>query len=329
MSNHRKCMMLLFIFCLTVTLGAQAVLAEGKYPSRNISLVIPWAPGGGTDITGRIFAEELAKVLNVAITPDNKPGATGTSGAVMVIGAKKDGYTLMVNTISAMILAQFSLPDVPFDALKDFTPITNIAISPSIIFVKGDSPIRSIEDLINEAKKKPGKLTFSTAGVGSENHLNTEHFMILSKIKCAHVPYKSGGEALTAVLGGHQDFGTSLVAPLASQLKAGTVRGLIHSNNKRIAFLPDVPTYAEKGFSEHFFSNWTGLFAPAAIPHPILDTLSRASEKAINSEGFISRMEKLGSLAAFQTPGEFRSMLEKELITARALVKQIGLTPQK
>ncbi len=319
---------ILFFFALALLPGVQA-RAQEKYPSRNIEVVIPWAPGGSADVFGRIFAEELAKVLKVAVTSTNKPGATGTSGAVGVAGAKKDGHTLMVNTISAMILAKFTLPDVPFDTLKDFAAITNIAVSPSIIFVKADSPLKTLEDLISAAKKKPGDLTFATAGVGSDNHFNTEQFMLLSKIKCTHVPYKSGGEAITAVLGGHQDFGTSVVASVASQLKAGTLRGLVHSGSKRLDSFPDIPTYAEKGYTQYFFSNWAGLFAPAGVSRQVVDTLSRASEKAINSKDFITRMEKMGAQPAYMTPGEFKTYLENGLKAAEALAKQAGISPQK
>lgn len=224
--NLKKFVLLFLVFCLSFVFGSDVLYAQEKYPARNIELIIPWGAGGIADVTGRIFADELSKVLKVAVTPVNKPGATGTLGGTFVMGAKKDGYTLMANTISGMTLARLTLPDVTYDTIKDFTHISTIASSPTIVFVKADSPLKTFEDLLNEAKKNPEKLTYGTAGIGSDNHFNIEHLQTVAKIKMTHVPYKSGGESLTAALGGHVDMGVSLVGTVSSQLRAGTIRGL-------------------------------------------------------------------------------------------------------
>lgn len=327
--NFKKYWVIFFICCFLFMMPVQMLYAQEKYPARNIELIIPWGAGGIADVTGRMFADELSKVLKVAVTPINKPGATGTLGATFVTTAKKDGYTLMANTISGMTLARFTLPDVPYDTLKDFAPITTMAISPSIIFVKEDSKLKSFEDFINEAKKNPGKLTYGTAGVGSDNHFNLEHLQTVARIKLTHVPYKSGGEVLTTTLGGHVDTGVSLVGSVASQLRGKTIRGLVISGNKRVGAFPDIPTFSEKGYPQHFFSNWLGLFAPAGIPQSALNVLVSAAEKTIKSAEFKSRVEKIGSETIFMSPADFRDFLEKDSRTAENLAKQIRISPKK
>lgn len=327
--NWKNLVVFLFLLCFSMSLDAQMVYAQEKYPTRNIELIIPWTAGGIADVAGRIFGDELSKVLKVPVTPVNKPGATGTLGATFVTGARKDGYTLLVNTISAMVLARFTLPDVPFDTLKDFAQISTISISPSIILVKADSPLKTFEDLINEARKSPGKLTYATAGVGSDNHFNMEHLQTVAKIKMTHVPYKSGGEALTALLGGHVDFAVSVVGTVASQLRAKTIRGVIISGNKRVGAFPDIPTYVEKGYPQHFFSNWVGFFAPAGVPRSVIDTVVSATEKTMKSQEYHSKLDKLGMDPIFMSPSEFRDYLEKDIKTAETLAKQIGIKPAK
>ncbi len=323
-SIWKRYLVFISVFFISVSSGVPMLHAEDKYPERNIELNIPWGAGGIADVTGRIFADELSKILKVAVTPVNKPGATGTLGAAMVAGARKDGYTLMVNTISGMTLSHFTLPDVPYDTLKDFTPISTIAVSPNIIVVKADSPLKSFEDLIKEAARNPEKLTYATAGVGSECHFNMEQLQAAANIKLTHIPYKSGGEALTATLGGHADFGVSVVGSVASQLKAGTIRGLVISGNKRISAFPAIPTFAEKGYPQHFFGNWAGFFAPAGIPRSVLDVLSSATEKTTKSSEFKSRVEKIGSEPLYMSPTDFRTFLGNDRKTAEVLAKKIA-----
>lgn len=327
--HWNKCVVLFLILSISFALCAQMLYAQEKYPARNIELIIPWGPGGIADVVARIFADELSKVLKVTVSPINKPGATGTIGAALVADAKKDGYTLLSNTGSGMTIIYSTLPDVPYDIFKDFTPISTMAISPSIIAVKADSPLKSLEDLINEAKKNPEKLTYGTAGIGSDNHFNSEHLQIITKIKCTHIPFKSGAEALTATLGGHTDFIVSTVGSTISQLKAGRIRGLVISGNKRVRAFSDLPTLAEKGYPQHFFSLWVGLFAPAGIPRSVMDTIVAATEKIIKSGEFNSKVEKMGSEALYMSPVDFRDFLEKERKTAKTLAEQIGLLQKK
>jgi len=318
---RKKWMALLFFVSVTFLIGISS--AQEKYPSRNIELYIVFVPGGTTDALARIFADELSKVLNVPITPINKPGASGTVGAAFVAQAKKDGYTLLGASGSAMALAPQMLPNVPFNTLRDFIPITIIGTSPNIIYVKNDSPLKSFEDLLDYAKKNPDKLTYGTAGTGSDCHFFMEQMQIYANIKVSHVPFKGGGEVLPAVLGGHVDFGVSLMASVASQLKAGAARGLVISDDKRNPVFKDVPATYEKGYRQHFINHWTALFAPAGVSQTILDVLIPAASKAVRSENLVKRVEGLGCGVKYLTQNEFRNFIAEEEKIATNIANEI------
>ena len=304
--------------------------AQEKYPSKNIELIIPWGPGGLSDVAGRIFANELSKVLSTTMTPINKPGASGILGSTYVaFHAKKDGYTLMSSTQGGVVLVPLQLPEIPFDIIKDFVPISIITISPSVIMVRKDSPLKSLEDLVSESKKSPGKLKYATSGIGITEHLNVIQLESAAKIKVINVPFSSGGENLTATLGGHVDFGCIGLVAIANQLKAGAVRGLAIGTNKRLDLFPDIPTFAEKGYSEYFFTNWSGVFAAAGVPRPVVDTLIAASEKVIKSKEYVSKIEATGAIVQYMGAAETRNLIEKEKKIAEVIIKERGLVEKK
>ena len=329
LSVEKKWMVFLFFVCLSLTFVTGISNAQEKYPSRNVEIYIAFAPGGTLDTLARIFADELTKILNVPITLINKPGATGTVGAAFVAQAKKDGYTLLGTSGSGMTLAPQMLPNVPFNTLRDFIPITIIGTSPNIIYVKNDSPLKSFEDLLDFAKKDPDRLTYGTAGTGSDCHFFMEQMQLYANIKVSHVPFKGGGEVLPAVLGGHVDFGVSLMASVASQLKAGAARGLIISDDKRNPIFKDIPATYEKGYQQHFINHWTALFAPAGVPQAVLDVLIPAANKAIRSENLIKRVEGLGCGVKYLSVNEFRNFIAEEEKIAAEIAKKIKEKPAK
>ncbi len=306
-------------------LSCQSATAQATYPSHNIDLVIAFGAGGIADLSGRIFADELSKVLNVMVVPSNKPGATGTLGAVNVLKSKKDGYTLLFNSVSGMVFAPHLLPNVPYETLRDFVPITLACLSPIFIGVKSDSPIKTLEVLIDSAKKNPDKLTYGTVGPGSDVHLVVEQLQEAAGIKMTQVPFKSGAETYTAVLGGHVDVGSLVISSTASQLRAKSIKGLAMSGEKRLQSFPDIPTFAEKGFRQHFFANWTGFFAPAGTPQPILTTLIEASEKVLTSKSYIKRIEDMGTEVQFLKPADFKKLIEEDDRAAGALIQKLGI----
>ena len=312
-----------FFMCLMV-IGMGNALAQDKYPVRNIDFIVPMAPGGTTATLTAIFADEMGKELKVPIAVINKPGASGTVGASFVLQAKNDGYTLLTGSGSGLTLAPQMLPDVPFQTLRDFSPICIIGTSPNIIYVKNDSPYKSFEDLMEGAKKNPMKLSYGTAGTGSDCHFFMEQMQIYGNIKVSHIPYKGGGEVLPAVLGGHVDFGVSLMATVASQIKGGAARGLIISDEKRNPIFKDIPTTFEKGYRQQFINHWTAFFAPAGAPQAVLDVLIAAASKTIRSENFIKRVEALGCSVSPLTPSQFRSYIAEEEKIAAGIAKEIN-----
>jgi tripartite-type tricarboxylate transporter receptor subunit TctC len=317
------------IFFSASLLSALSLHAQERYPINQIDLVIPWAAGGFADIAGRVFADELSKVLKVPVVPVNKVGASGTVGSAYVVKARKDGYTLMVTTLSTIVLAPLALEGIPYDTEKDLTFICKIIEAPSGPFVKADSRLMKIEDLIESARKNPGKVPYGTAGTGSDSHFNLEILQDAAKIKMKHVPFMGGGELPQAVLGGHVDFGSTVVTSLLPLHKAGEIRILAITGKKRIASAPEIPTYFERGYTQSYLSNWVGIFAPAGIPKSVLDELISASEKVTKSGGFISKVEKIASVVDFQGPVEFKKQVEKDTETAAAIVKKLGLSPKK
>jgi tripartite-type tricarboxylate transporter receptor subunit TctC len=316
--------LLTFVFSV---LGAEVSSAQEKYPSRDIDLILPFAPGGIVDLTGRFFADKLSKVLGVMVVPVNKPGASGITGTMFALQAKRDGYTILAESNAEMVMIHYILPDVPFVCLRDFIPICLIAISPKALFVRSESTFKTFDDFIDYARKNPGKLSYGSAGTGSSDHLVVEQLQDAAKVKFTHVPFKGGGEVIPAVLGGHVDFGSTSLVTAASNLKAGTFRGLVISGKERAPLFPDIPTYREKGYTQPFVILWNGLFVATGTPQPIVDVLAKASEKVLKSKDFNSSIENIGGIVKYMELAEFRKLLEEEDKNIRTIVKQIGLKP--
>lgn len=318
----------LLIFALLIT-GMEFVNAQEKYPSRDVELILAFAPGGIIDLGGRIFADELSRVLKVAVTPINKPGATGITGTKFVLTTKKDGYTLLVNSISGLVITRYVLPDVPFVTLRDLVPISTINFAPSIIVVKNDSPFKSFDDLINDAKKNPGKLTYGTSGPGSDTHLLVEQLQDAAKIKFSHIPYAGGTESFSALMGGHVNFISNNLASASPHLKAGTVRALAVGQDNRNPFIPDVPTFREKGYAQHYIQYWAGVFVSKGTPKAAIDVLVSASEKVLKSKEYIKRIEDVWGTVQYLSPSEFSKLIGEDDKAIAAVTKKIGLKPKK
>lgn len=328
-STVRNVVAIALLICTSLTWTVKDSYAQAKYPSRNIDLIIAFAPGGTTDVAGRIFADELSKLLNVNIVPINKPGATGTIAGAFTLNARKDGYTLMLNSGSGMVLSHFVLPDVPFDTLRDFIPIRYVIVSPTLVAVKADSPLKSFEDLISYARKNPAKLTYGSAGTGSDTHLVMEQLQDIANVKLSHVPLKGGGQTIPSVLGGHVDFGSTLVSTAAPHLRAGTLRGLVLAHQKRLPVFPNIPTYGEKAYPQVFIKYWGALFAAAGTPKAVLDVLESASDKVLKSENYKERIEKLGGSVDYSGPAEMKKAIQEEQKPTASLVERLGLKPGK
>jgi tripartite-type tricarboxylate transporter receptor subunit TctC len=317
--------------CLILLLGIAAVAAaQEKYPnpSRSIDLVIAFAPGGVTDVTGRIFADDLAKVIGIPVAPVNKSGASGTYGGTLVAKANPDGYTLLANTISGMVLSHTILPQVEFDTLKDFFPIAIISNIPDCLLIKPDSPYKTVQDLIEAARKRPGKISYGTVGVGSDGNFNGEILANSTNVKFKHVPFKGGGEVATAVMGGHVDFSVSAATTYIPLEKAGKLRILAVTGKSRMKALPQVPTFQEIGIKGSFVNNWSGVFAPVKTPKPILDSIIAATQKVLKSKEFGEKIEKTGGEVEYNSPADFRAIIERDQKIAVEIAQKAGLNKQ-
>jgi tripartite-type tricarboxylate transporter receptor subunit TctC len=298
---------------------------QEKYPSRPIELVVAFPAGGFADVTGRIFAEEMSKLLNVPIAPINKGGATGSLAATSMLRSPKDGYNLLVNTLGGMVLAPVTLKDVAYDTNKDFYPVAFITSAPDGLTVRTESPYKIIHDLIEAAKKSPGKLSYGTAGTGVGGHFNAVIFSQSTGIKIKHVPYKGGGEYVPALLGGHLDFVVGTAIATLPHENAGKMRTLALMGRNKMKALPQIPTTSELGIKGDFLDSWAGCFVAAGTPKPIIDTLVAAAEKVIKSKEFSSRIEKTGGVVQYLPPAEFQSLIERDKNTAVEMARKEGL----
>ena len=306
--------------CLSILAGLSPLAAQEKYPTRSIELVIPFQPGGPSDIAARLFAEELKNTLKVAIVPLNKDGASGTIGGAYVFNAKKDGYTLLAGGGAWLIGSLLVKTAAQRDPLKDFIPISMIGTTPHAIFVKSDSPVKSLQDLVDRAKKAPGTVSYGHAGTASDGNFNVEIFRKAAGIELTSVAYKGGAPALLAVLGGHVDFGVTAMPAVVSYLNAGQIRILAINGTNKIPGYPSIPTFRETGFPQTFLVNWQGILAPAGLPQPIVDQLISASEEALKSRDLLEKLGKLYYVVEKMHPQQFREMLEgqRRIITSIA-----------
>ena len=324
----RKTAIISLVVCFSAVLLSTAVFSMDEYPKREIDMVIPWSPGGMTDISGRIFVQELTKVLKVPVTPMNRAGAGGTIGPAHVHNSRKDGYTLLFASLGNVIGAN-KVENVPYDPVKDFVAITMVCYSTYGIFVRPDSPYKELEDLIGQVKKQPESVSMAVT-VGGDAHFNIDILQKSADINFNIVPYGGGGKSAPAVMGGHVDAGMTLLPSLIHLVKAGKLKILAQTGDQRSKYLPDVPTLKEKGFTQPFIDkNWNGLFAPAGVPHYVVDTLAAASKEAMKSEKMLKRLDETGNAVQYMGPEEFQKTVESDNRIIRELVEKLGLKKKK
>jgi tripartite-type tricarboxylate transporter receptor subunit TctC len=296
--------------------------AFARYPDRPIQLIIPYVAGATGDITARMLAEELEKILGGKIIPVNKPGASAVLGTDAAIRSKKDGYTLLYAGASALIYAPVSNPEiVHYDPFKDVEPLGFHYFFPQTITVRSDAPWKTFPELIDYAKKNPGKLRVSTIGVGSTPHFILEMMMAITGTQFTHVPFEGGETVMTALLGGHVEVTCDGLAKVKPHADAGKMRVLLITN-KMPAF-PEIPTITEFGYKQNLFATWFALYSPSGIPEEVRRVLVPAIEKAVNLTK--ARVDKMGSLVEYKSPAELKKMTEEDYKKALEIAKRIGL----
>lgn len=289
---------------------AVAGFASAAYPERPITVVVPYAPGGAADALARLVAQKMGAKLGTSVIVDNKPGASGTIGAGFVAKAQADGYTVLYDTTPYSINPHL-FPTMPFaaDALK---PLSLVSLIPNVLIVKADSPIQDVHQLVAKAKSEPGKVNFASGGSGTVQRLASELFRQRLGLEMVHVPYKSGGPAITDVMGGQVDFMFSTVTASAPHIAAGKLRGLVLSSLRRSPKLPDVPTVAETVVPGYEVYEWHGMFVPAGTPDAVAHRLQATVVDVLSDEEVKKRLNDLGAEPVGSSPAQFADYLKKE-----------------
>ncbi len=321
MTPGRIALALLLVLCTSAPAAAQEA-----YPSRPITIVAPFPPGGVADLTARPVGVALEKVLRNPVGVVNKTGAAGAVGMQYVATSRPDGYTLLLALSSISIIPEadklFGRP--PAFTVDQFEPLALISADPTILVVRAESPWKTAREFIEDARKRPGQISFSSSGVYGTLHMAMELLQHAAGIKLRHVPYAGAGPALTAILGGHVDALASGPAVILPHIKAGKLRPLAGWGDKRVAALPEVPTFKELGYAEAEFYIWAGLFAPTGTPEPVLQKLRDALRVAVNDSDFKTVMDKLETPIAFKQGEEFRKFFEADARRLAEGVRNVG-----
>ena len=306
---------------MPVTAFAQA------YPSKSIRMILPFPPGGPTDITGRIIAQKLTEQLGQPVVPDNRPGAGGNIGLELAAKAPPDGYTIVLSAppiaISPSLYAKLN-----YDPEKDFAPITLVAEIQNIMVVHNSVPAATLKEFLQLARRHPGKLNFSSSGAGSTNHLASELLKGRYKLNMVHVPFKGSGPALVALMSGEVDFGTMAVPGAIPIVRAGKVRPLAVLSEGRVPALPDVPTMKEAGVDNFVMSIWYGILAPAGTPRDMINRLNSEIHKALATSDLKGRLAASGVEPLTSTPEHFASLIRSETVRYAKVIKDAGIKAQ-
>ena len=308
------------------TLCAPGVLAQtSDYPARPIKLIVPFAAGGSTDMVARLLADKMGAVLGKAVVVDNKGGAGGSLGADAIAKAAPDGYTIGMATVSTHGSNPAIYAKLPYHAVKDFAPITNVMAVPSVFVVHPSVPAKSMKEFIALAKANPGKYSFASPGNGSLGHANIENFMDLAGIELMHVPYKGAGQAVNDALAGVVNAMTDNLPSTLPHIKGDKLRPLAVLALKRSPVLPDVPTYTELGFPEMGDGGWFGLVAPAGTPAPIIKKLNEAAHKAMKMPDYVEKMHGISGEPMANSPEQFAKQIDAAIARYQRVARKANI----
>jgi tripartite-type tricarboxylate transporter receptor subunit TctC len=316
----------LFLFALAALLPAAFPTndAAAGYPDKIIRIVVPFAPGGGTDVVARTLAQEMAKNLGATVIIENKPGAGTIIGTQAVAASEPDGYTLLMGTFANAVNPSLNAK-LPYDAHRDFVPVALIARSFNIIVVNPKSPFQSVADLIAAAKADPVKLSYGTFGTGTSAHLAGELFKSMAKVNLTTVPYKGAAPAITDLIGGQIQVMFTTVASAASLIAGGQLRALAVTSAERSPAFPDVPTVAEAGVPGYAAESWYGLFAPAGTPADVIERLNKSAATAVQSEAFKRLGVNEGLVMIARPPQELDRYFRGEEARWRKVIQDAGI----
>lgn len=307
--------------CFTLMGLSPAISAT--YPDRPIKIIVPWSPGGATDVVGRFIAKGLSERVGQPVVIENRGGAGGNIGTAAFVREKPDGYTLLMATSSTNAASPHLYKQPGFDAKNDFSAVAFVALIPNVLEVNKNSKFQSFQQLLDYAKANPNKLNYGSAGVGSSQHLAASLLKHLTHIDIVHIPYKGSGPAVSDLLAGQFDF--MIDTGSVTQVKAGALRALAVASGTRLAALPDVPTFKEAGLSDMIASAWYGIVAPAGTPAEVVTYLNKEINAVVQSPEVKEKLENMGAqVPAAQTAGEFSTFMSSELDRYGELIKMSG-----
>ena len=298
------------VSAIVLTLCCSSGMAQ-DYPTRPIKLIVPFPAGGATDIVSRVVAQQLSSELGQTVVVDNKAGAAGVIGAEAAARAAPDGYTLVLTTSSTHTIGPLLNPNIPYSATKDFTPIIYLAASPQVVVVPLSSPAKTMQELIDYARKNPGKLNFGSAGIGGIPHLSTERFLSMTGLQMTHVPYKGTALAMPDLMAGRLDVMFDSISAALPHIKDGKIRALAVTSPKPTAAAPDLPLLSQTvpGYES---LTWFGVFGPAGLPGPVVTKLNVALNKTLTNTTLLEQLSKLGFDAGGGSPTDFANKLRDE-----------------
>lgn len=302
-----------------------AVHAEDSYPSKPIRLIVPFPPGGTTDIVGRLFADKLGKELGQTVVVENRGGAGGSIGSAFIANSAPDGYTLGIATVSTHGINPAIYSNLAFDAEKDFTPISNLAAVPNVMSINPKVAAKTMEEFVKLAKSQPGKITYASAGNGSVSHMMGELFKMSAGVDLMHVPYRGVGPALNDTLAGQVDVLFDNLPSSLPHIQSGALVALAVAAPQRVANLPNVPTFAEVGLAPVNDSSWFGLVGPAKLPQAVTDKIYAAVVKVSADPDVKGRLDSLGAAPVGNKPAEFAKQISDEIAKNKRIAKEANV----
>ncbi len=308
-----------------VALGVGLSSAQAAFPEKPVRIVVPFAPGGGTDIIARTLGHEMSLELGQPVIIENKPGAGTIIGTDSVAKSTPDGYSMVISTFAHAVNPSL-MARLPYSTENDFAPVILVGRSPLVLVVRPDSPYQTVQDVLAAAAADPGRVTFASQGNATSAHLAGELFQHLGKVELTHVPYRGAGPALTDVIGGQVDIMFGTAAAVGSFVESGTLKAIAVTTAERAPVRPDVPTVAESGLPEFMVEAWYGLYAPAGTPAEVIARLNEAAAKAAKSESFLKRVEPEGLIISAGTPDEFGQYVEREIERWAEIIKAANIT---
>ena len=318
---QRRRTLILAALAATASLAAQA---EPAFPSKSITIIVPFPAGGTTDILARVVGQYIGTDLGQTVVVDNRAGAGGNIGSLFVARAQPDGYTLVMGTVGTHAITQSLYTRMPYDNIKDFAPITRVAMVPNLLVVNPKQPYKSVKELIAYAKANPGKINFASSGNGTSIHLSGELFKQMAGVDMQHVPYRGSAPALTDLIGGQTSVMFDNMPSSIPYVREGRLRALAVTTAKRSPALPDVPTIAESGVPGFEATSWFGLLAPAGTPAPIIAKLNASVLKALADPEVKKKLVEQGAEPNGETPEQFAAFIKAETVKWGEVVKRSG-----